>query len=43
LTPPHPHASHPPLKKGRPLHSMTWLLIGCMDIVLAATIFDLDL
>jgi hypothetical protein len=23
LTPPHPHASHPPLKKGRPLHSMT--------------------
>jgi len=39
VTPPLPH---PREKKGRPLHSMTRLLIGCMEILflkLAATIF----
>jgi hypothetical protein len=33
------------IKKGGPLHSMTRLLIGCMEILflkLAATIFGLD-
>jgi hypothetical protein len=36
------HPSHPQENKGGPLHSMTQLLIGCMEIIflkLASTIF----
>ncbi len=44
--PPTPLYSTPPTRqKGRPLHCMTRLLIGCMEILflqLAATIFGLD-
>jgi hypothetical protein len=43
-TAPPPH-THKEKKVGHLLHSMTWLLIGCMEILflkLAATIFGLD-
>jgi len=36
--PPHPQEK----KKGRLLHSLMRLLIGCMEIKLAVTIFGLD-
>jgi len=41
----HRPTPHPRENKGRPLHSMTQLLIACMEILLlklAATIFGLD-